>query len=62
MEFDTGAARTLMSKENFDEIFIKNKPKVIPSNTILMKYGETKMKLFGETKVKVVYKNMTIDI
>ena len=62
MELETGAARSLISKQKFDELFqhdVLSKPKICPSLTRLKKYGNVEIKLHGETKITVELQNTT---
>lgn len=58
MEYDTGAARTLMSHVTFNSIFkSETKPIICPTKTVLRKYGDIEIKMLGESKLNVKHQN-----
>ena len=60
MELDTGAARSLISKNVFESLFhISNKPKVVTAKTTLKKYGGIAINLHGEISVNVTLNKIT---
>ena len=61
MELDTGAARSLISKSVFNNMFENspNKPKLSPPQISLKKYGNVEIQLYGEANVNVKFNNQS---
>ena len=63
MEFDTGAARSLISSQIFYSLYpTGDRPMILPTRTILKKYGDAIIPLLGEASVNVRFQNTSIPL
>ena len=60
-QVDTGAARTLMSEQEFYRSFPKYTPQLFPTKTELKKYGGSKIPVCGEIRVKVNFQGQELE-
>ena len=60
-QVDSGAARTLMSEQEFRKSFPMAAPKIMPSRTELKRYGGSKIPVCGEIAVKIYFRQRILE-
>ena len=60
-QVDSGAARTLMSEQEFRKSFPMAAPKIMPSRTELKRYGGSKIPVCGEIVVKIYFRQRILE-
>ena len=60
-QVDSGAARTLMSEQEFRKSFPMAAPKIMPSRIELKKYGGSKIPVCGEIVVKIYFRQRILE-